>query len=212
MGVFTPQISANTTNQGTTVWTSIPESPPSNHWPGRQQLAQTGCLACSASSCFPGTHPLINMDAHLAGSRSTPPVHTHSLPGGSLVQTGEGRRKATCVLVNYKNKALGPAWPEYYMKPFLPSIPALSPLPNSHQSRRGACQASACHLLCSYKGFKGTPIQSPVPSFMSLPRPLHCAKVMLRECQPHRLQCAWCSTRATHILSLSPPPPHPHMS
>lgn len=94
---------------------------------------------------LPRDSPLINMDAHLVGSRPTPPCTHPFLLDGSLVQTGEGGRK----LVNYRNKALGPAWPEYYMRPFLPSIPALPPLPNPHQDKREACKASASHLLCN---------------------------------------------------------------
>lgn len=52
----------------------------------------------------------------------------------SWAQTGEEGREATHALVNYRNKALGPAWPEYYMRPFLSSIPALpAPQPTSKQ-------------------------------------------------------------------------------
>lgn len=99
---------------------------------------------------LPKDSPLINMDAHLASSRLTPP-HTHT-PTLCWVnpwsQTG-GRQRGNWCACHLQEQGPGLAWPEYYMRP---SIPALPPLPNPCEGRMGAGQASkASHLLCNRK-------------------------------------------------------------
>lgn len=128
-----------------------------------QWLARNGAadpnrsLGMLSTWLLPKDSPLINMDAHLASSSPAPYTRPTLCLVSPWSEIGEGGRETTGVLVIYRNKALHPAWPEYYMRP---SVPALLPLPNPCEGRTGACLASS---IPSALQLKGTTLQTPSP-------------------------------------------------